>query len=70
MPLFKLYETSSCTRVVEVEAKNKEEVLDIYYCNNDKDDEHDELMDDLNNVILGDVNANISEVKVKEIKTK
>ena len=70
MNLYKIYETCSTTRIVELEASSVEEVLDIYYCRNDKDEEHEELMDDLNNVILGDIDANISEVKVEEIKTK
>ena len=69
MPLFELIETQKFTRVIEIEAKNKQEVLDIYYCNNDKDDEHDQLMDDLNSMSIFDLDAEGLDIKVKEIKT-
>ena len=70
MPLFELIETQKFTRVIEIEAKNKQEVLDIYYCNNDKDDEHDQLMDNLNSISIFDLDAEGLDIKVKEIKTK
>jgi hypothetical protein len=70
MPLFELIETQKFTRVIEIEAKNKQEVLDIYYCDNDKDDEHDQLMDDLNSMSIFDLDAEGLDIKVKEIKTK
>jgi len=70
MPLFELIETQKFTRVIEIEAKNKQEVLDIYYCNNDKDDEHDQLMDDLNSMSIFDLDAEGSDIEVEEIKTK